>query len=127
MAVKPIVEIEVNDAAFQRFTELFNDYHAKLEEQPEAWQRLNEAMGGGAEALREGALGAKEALALAGAQAILIVEELKNATKGQSDFGRETERSHKGMKGLAQTAKGLGSTIFGRGKRRTGTGSGPSG
>jgi hypothetical protein len=122
MAVKPIVTIDVDDAAFQRFTSLFNDYSAKLDEMPEAWQRLNEAMGGGADALKSGALGAKEALALAGAQAILIVEELKNATKGQSEFGRETERSHKGMKGLATSAKGLGSTIFGIGKWITGIG-----
>jgi len=122
LAVKPIVTIDVDSAQFERFTALFNDYSAKLEEQPAAWQKLNAAMGGGAEALKSGAMSAKDALALAGAQAILIVEELKNATKGQSEFGRETERSHKGMKGLATTAKGLGSTLFGIGKWVTGIG-----
>jgi hypothetical protein len=122
VATKPVVEIDVDDEAFRRFTELFNDYSAKLDEQPEAWRKLNEAMGGGGDALREGAMGAKEALALAGAQAILIVEELKNATKGQHEFSRATGHSHKQMKGLAESAKGLGSTIFGIGKWLTGFG-----
>jgi hypothetical protein len=93
-----------------------------LDEQPEAWQKLNAAMGGGAEALKSGALGAKDAALAFSAAQVVILEQLKKSTDAQIAFGRETERSHKGMKGLAESAKGLGSTIFGIGKWITGIG-----
>ena len=70
MAEKPIISVEVDDSAFQRFLSLFSEYTAKLDEQPEAWQKLNEVMeraGGAAQGLSEGALSGKEALALAAA------------------------------------------------------------
>jgi len=116
MANKPILEVQVDDAAFKRFLELFNDYNAKLENMPDTWQALNAAMGDAGKTMAEGALSGKEALALAAAQAGIIAEELREAVKAQTEFKRSTDTSNKSLQTLSKTAKGLGSTIFDMGR-----------
>ena len=119
MAVKPIISIAVDDAAFQKFAASFADYNAKLEAQPESWQRLNAAMEGAGEAgeaLASGALSGKEALALAFAQAELISGALSKAVKAQNALGDASHGTNKKMGELAKTAKSLGSEIAGVGK-----------
>ena len=113
MAVKPVISIEVNDAAFQAFIEKFNEYQAQLAEMPEAWDTINAAMGGAGEALKTGAASGNEALAMAAAQAAIIAEELRHATKAQVEFARASGASHTEIKSMAKTVGGLGKTIFG--------------
>jgi hypothetical protein len=109
--VRPIIEIQVDDAAFKQFYDLFNEYSTKLEDMPEAWRTLGEAMGSSSDALKGGALDAKEALAVAAAQAGVIAEALKDATKAQTALGRATGTSQKAMQGLANAAGGVGDAI----------------
>ncbi|MGH8321581.1 MAG: hypothetical protein ACRESI_06475 [Gammaproteobacteria bacterium] len=45
MAVKSIVDIDVNDEKFKSFTALFDKYHSALNETPEAWQSAGAAAG----------------------------------------------------------------------------------
>ncbi|MHB8406244.1 MAG: transglycosylase SLT domain-containing protein [Gammaproteobacteria bacterium] len=111
MATRPIITIDVADSAFQRFLSLFNEYTTKLGEQPEAWAKINDAMGGAGKSLESGAISGKEALALAAAQAGVVAEALSEATKAQNEFGRSVNRSGKGMESLAKSAKGVGSAI----------------
>ncbi len=111
MPVKPVIEIQVDDSAFKRFYALFDDYSEKLEKMPEAWKSLDAAMGTSTEGLKTGALDAKEALALAAAQATVIAEALKDATKAQSGLGSATKSSAKGMQGLAKATQGVGAAI----------------
>jgi len=127
MPNRPVIDIAVNTAEFEKFADLFNDYHAKLEDMPAAWQELNAAMEGAGDAgksLAEGALTGKEALALAFAQAELIGDSLTKAVKAQNALGDASHSTNKRMSELAKTAKGLGSEISGVGKwvLRLGTG-----
>lgn len=119
MANRPIIDIEVNDAAFQRFLDLFNDYSSKLDEMPESWKNLGAAIDGlvlSSKDLGVGATDAKEAFALAVAPTVAIAESLKEATKAQAGLSHATETGNRGMKDLAKTTKGLADSIFGMGK-----------
>jgi len=40
VAVKSVIDIDVNDAHFKRFTELFNKYRDAVAKQPEAWKKV---------------------------------------------------------------------------------------
>lgn len=116
MAIKPIIDIEINDERFKRFIELFNEYKAGLGDMPDAWAQINGAMDGAGKSLESGAISAKDALAIAAAQAGVIAEELNHATHAQHEFHRATGSSERAMKGLSDRAKGLSQTIFGIGK-----------
>jgi hypothetical protein len=116
MAIKPIIDIAINDEAFKRFLDLFNDYSAKLEDMPESWQKLDAAMGGAGDKMKDGAVGAKDALAMAAAQVGVIAEELHHATKAQHEFHQATASSGHAMKELSGHASALGHSIFGMGK-----------
>ena len=87
MATKAVIEIPVDDAAFRKFVDLFNSYTAKLDYQPEKWAEINKEMSGAGEALREGAISGRDALALAAAQAELIGAHLRDAIKAQTELG----------------------------------------
>ena len=119
MANKPIVTIGVDSSEFDRFTKAFEDYQAKLEEMPAAWERVNTAMGEGSEAgkaLASGALTAREAIALAGAQAAIVAEALRDAVKAQEELGDKSHATNKKMGELGKTVKGLAGDIAGVGR-----------
>ncbi len=105
--VKSIVDIEINDAAFQRFYDLFKQYESSLEDQPDAWNKIGDAMGAAGGTLNEKSVNAKEALALAAAQAGVIVEALHAATKAQEGLVKATTKSDKGFQGLAKSAQSV--------------------
>src|SRR5215471_5514521 len=50
MAAKPILDIEVNDESFRRYTALFDKYNQQLKKQPAAWQALNKTASGAGDA-----------------------------------------------------------------------------
>ena len=119
MANRPIVQIDVDDSAFQKFAAKFDEFNKKLDEMPEAWKNFNAAIGGAGEATGElaaGALTAKEAIALAGAQAAIIAEALTEAVKAQDKLGDSSHGTNKRMSELAKTAKGLAGDIESVGK-----------
>ena len=111
MAFKPIVEIEIDDAAFRRFYDLFQTYSAKLDEMPEAWKELNAQMNESGDALKSGALDAKNMFAIAAAQAGVIAEELGRATKAQDHLTHATQKGSKGMEALRKSAKGVSQAL----------------
>lgn len=110
-AVKPVLVVDVDDSAFKRFYDLFEKYSAEVDGMPESWRTLNEAMGGAGKALSEGALTAKESLAVAAAQAGIISEALRDAVKEQNALGSATQNTGKRMQGLAQGARDVGKAI----------------
>lgn len=116
MANKPILEVGVDDTAFQRFMDAFKTYTDKLEDLPEEWRRLGEVMGETGGDLEKSALGAHHSLALAATSTSLIVEALQKAAIAQKDFGQATHDSAKGMKSLAEQSKAVGEHVFGLGK-----------
>lgn len=44
MALKSIIDIEINDQRFKHFADLFARYQASVKAMPEAWRRVNEAI-----------------------------------------------------------------------------------
>ncbi len=113
MANKPIIDVQVNAEAFERFVALYNAYSEKLAEQPREWDALNDAMGGAGETLKAGALSGQEALALAATQAELIAYHLKDAGKAQVSFARTTAAHTKGFVDLGRAGKGAFTAIGG--------------
>ncbi len=109
--IKPIVEVEINDSAFARFYELFQQYQTEIGEQPEKWRELNDVMDESTRGLEAGALSAKEALALAAAQAGIIAEALHAAVEAQHNLQSATKSSGKAMDGLAKSARSVGHGI----------------
>ena len=112
MANKPIISIDVDDSAFEKFFDLFKEYSAKLDEMPEAWETVNAAMAGAGDALKDGAVSGREALALAAAQATIIADAIKDASKAQDEFTRATGRGDKRLKEMGKTAASLGRTLL---------------
>lgn len=113
MATKAVIEIPVDDAAFRRFVALYHSYSASLEDMPDAWKAINEAMGEATEGLEEGAIAGKEALALAAAQAGLIVENLQDANKAQLSFKRATDSHARNFVELGRVGSGAWKAIGG--------------
>lgn len=111
MGVKPVIDIEVNDAEFQRFYSLFEAYSAELDDMPEAWRTLGAAMGESTKGFEAGSHSAKEALAIAAAQAGIIAEALRDATKAASGLDKTVDRGSKAMDKLRKGAEGVGKAI----------------
>ena len=103
MANRPVVTIDVDASQFDRFQAAFAEYSAALDDMPEAWKALHEAMGDAG----------KESIALAAAQAGLIAEELGTALKAQNELTRSTNTAHKGFQSIGKTVKGIAGDIFG--------------
>ena len=113
------MRIPVDNSSFEAFYKLFNQYAAKLEEMPQEWQQLNEAMGGAGDALAKGAMTAQQTLALAAASTTAIVEAIALAAKEQDGFTRSTKAGTTAMSALGDKVKGvvsgvleLGRTVF---------------
>ena len=111
MAIRPVIDIEINDAAFKRFQELFKEYSEELEKQPGLWREVSDAAAEGAGKMAEGSITAKEALAVAAAQAGLIAEALEKAIKAQHGLGSETGSTAKHMSTLQKATQGVGAAI----------------
>lgn len=111
MGFKPVIDIEVNDSAFRRFYELFESYSRELEGMPASWQSLGSAMSDSTKGIAEGAVTAKESLAIAAAQAGIVSDALKNASHAQQHLGQQTVRSTKAMEGLSKGARGVAQAI----------------
>ena len=116
MANKPIIDIEVKDETFRKFYDLFKEYSEKVEELPEAWKKLGDAMGGGLGKFNSLSKQSKDSMAIAAASATIIVEEIRKATHAQRQLHTATRHTHGAMKDLASSAAKVGKTLFGIGK-----------
>ena len=111
MADKPILKIDVDDAAFKDFLKAFNDYTDKLKKQPEQWKRLDAA-------LKKTGLGFISGFKKAGGDmdrmagnAAALKKHLDGAAKAQRGFTNETKRAGHTMGHLEKTVKGVGRGI----------------
>ena len=113
MANKPIIDIAINDEAFKHFLETFANYRQKLDEQPEAWKKLEAAMDSSGAKLEGFSAATKEALAISATNAAMISAEMVKATKAQDGFHAATRRSGGAMKKLHDASEKVGASIFG--------------
>ncbi len=122
MAVKSIIDIDVQDEAFKRFQEAFEEYDALLKSQPETIQKAESEF-----AKMEAAVAAitavmgeftSELKKVAAANAEIqqqnssLLEGAHKAAKGQEKVTKEVNRSTDGMKKLAHASKVVGLNIF---------------
>ena len=119
MATRPIVQIEVDSSKFDKFFELFQNYSKALDEQPAAWDALNDAMAGAGKALESGAVSSEKSLHKAADEAQRVVFSLRQAgqitashTRAFNDFGKAGTGAWKAISGaadasMAKTSSGL--------------------
>lgn len=100
MAVKSVIDIEINDAEFKRFQALFDKYQAQLARMPGAWK----AAGAEAKGLRSSFEGVAAALMAQGELARQVAREEKNSAKS-------ADEQHRAWRGIAQYTKQAAASI----------------
>ena len=102
MAKKPIISIDIDDAKFKAFLELFDKYREHLDSMPESWKGANDVMNAGIAAIAE--------------QTHSIAKHLHEATAAQKQFTHATRHGESGLKKMANEARKLSDSILNIGK-----------
>ena len=119
MSNKPIIEIDVSDAQFRSFYELFQQYSAQVEEMPDDWKKVAGATKEAGKSVADFAKysdTSKESLMLAAIQADAIGKAVGVAIKAQKEFASVARSGSSELEKMAKHAKSLGSEVFGIGK-----------
>jgi Hedgehog amino-terminal signalling domain len=96
VAVKSIVDIEINDGAFSRFYARWQDYRKKLDELPRAWRMVADAQTKAASSYREQV--ALETQSIANAKMIAQAQaQAARMSRTTADVWREMARNTKGV------------------------------
>lgn len=103
--VKSIIEVEVQDEAFQRFQTLFAAYEEKVKELPGDWRKVDDAMGGAAKRFAAASGQTDAILAGMAASSGVIAESIHDAFAAQRKFEAEARKSFNTMGNLG-TASG---------------------
>ena len=113
MTQTPVIEVPVDDSAFQRFSAAFEDYNDKLKDMPAAWQAMNSRVAELAKLQR--AVGVSSDAAWGGAIAAATAYErtVKSASKAQDHLGATTLRAGSAMGRMAVHAKSVKDHLFG--------------
>lgn len=113
MAVKSIIEIQVDDSKFQQFKSVFDDYKKSLEETPEAWSDANSEMSNMAQSSQLLRNDAERRLALLQSATLEESKAEKEAQKAENARKKATEERKKKDLESIKRWKELGATIAG--------------
>ncbi|WP_233842329.1 lytic transglycosylase domain-containing protein [Dyella sp. 2HG41-7] len=116
MAFKPILEIDIDDAQFRQFYELFKEYQVEAGNMPEDWKALNKAITESSEAMSNIVSTFVETMIVSNAHAKELVDHFKEATDAQKDFVTVSTDSETALKKMGKEAKVFADSIFGIGK-----------
>ena len=116
MAKKSVIQIDVNDEKFKEFLKIFQEYQDSLEEMPEAWKKLGEAMGGTGSSFNKSATATMKILQESAMNIAGMADSLHKAVKAQEQFYHATTVSNSGMNRLVRSSSTLGKTLFSIGK-----------
>jgi hypothetical protein len=116
MANTPIIKIPVDAAEFDKFMAAFKDYEARLADIPEEWKKLDAAINSAGGDLAKSAFSTQSALALAATSTVAIVEAIKDASKAQAGFTKQTNSAGSAMAFLSKQVKGVVSGVFDLGR-----------
>lgn len=100
MAVKSIIQVDVDDAQFKKFQDAFKKHQEQLNKLPGGWDKVNKALGTSWKSL----LGA-------GVAAGVVVEEVEKAKTTQEKFGEAVKTTTRHMGTLARSTKDVASNI----------------
>ena len=112
MGNKPIIDIQIDDTAFKKFYDLFEEYSKKLEEMPDEWKKLDAAIKSTGKGLNKSSSSVNQSLAVAMAQTATITSALNSATGAQSSLGKATEKSSKHMARLGSSVATVAEGVF---------------
>jgi len=115
MAKKSIIDIDVNDEKFKEFLNIFKEYQENLDDMPEAWKKLSDAMGGAGGVFNKSATATMGVIEHSAEKIGKMAEALHRATKAQEQFYRATTVSDSGMTRLVKSSEHLGKSLFGIG------------
>lgn len=113
MALAPVIEIPVDDSAFKKFSEAFEEYTSKLKKMPADWQAINTRIGELAKVQRTLGVSADRAWSNAVTAANNYEKAVKSATSSQHKLGKSVSASAISMKSLANDAKGFAKSMGG--------------
>ncbi len=113
MTQTPVVEIPIDDSAFQRFSAAFDDYNEALKKMPAEWDALNTRINEAAKLHKS--IGGASATAWASATAAAAAYEatVHGAAKAQANLAATTTRSGTAMTRMAKEAKAVRDHLFG--------------
>lgn len=116
MGNRSVIDIDINDAQFRGFYELYQQFQGKVGELPEEWNKVNDAATHSHEALA-GAMGVMvDSMLHAKDLSRDLALHLKEASEAQKQFRLVTFEGESGLKKMNTQAKELAHTLFGIGK-----------
>lgn len=116
MGNRSVIDIDINDAQFRQFYELYQQFQGKVGELPEEWNKVNDAATHSHEALA-GAMGVMvDSMLHAKDLSRDLALHLKEASEAQKQFRLVTFEGEAGLKKMNTQAKELAHTLFGIGK-----------
>lgn len=114
MTAKSIVDIEIRDSQFREFYELFEGYQQKLQEMPDDWKKVVDAMddaGEGIDHFSDSSKSSKEYLMIAAIQADAITKAIQKAGGVQEKFNTKAKDGAIHMGRMALFSKELHKSI----------------
>lgn len=110
MTAKSIVQVEIQDGPFREFYELFGKYQKQLEEMPDDWKKVVDAIddaGGEMEDFSHSSKSSKEFLMIAAIQADAISKAMAKATGVQDKFNVKAKDGANQMGRMSKFSKEL--------------------
>lgn len=112
MSKTPVIEIDVQDGAFQKFKAAFEDYQTKLKDMPKEWQQVNKRITEFATLQTAAGVSADRAWANATKAAHDYTKAIKGAGTAQSHLARGTDTAARAMTHMARDAKLVSGHLF---------------
>lgn len=116
MSNKPVIEIEVGDAQFRQFYELFQRYAAEVEEMPDDWKKVAGATrdaGNAVVDLEKSSGGANQQIAMMAMQAAAMGKAFGSMVESQTKFNASLRESNEQMGRMTALAQKFGGGAFG--------------
>jgi len=116
MSNKPVIEIEVGDAQFRQFYELFQKYSAEVEDMPDDWKKINAATkdaGRSVVDLEKSSAGANQQIAMMAMQAATMGKAFGSMVEAQTKFNASLRESNEQMSRMSAIAQKFGGGVIG--------------
>ena len=113
MTSVPIVQIPIDDTAFKKFSEAFEDYRGKLKAMPAAWQATNDRILELVKVQQKLGRSSDDAWKTAVAASAAYEKSVTNAVRAQTGLAAVTHSAGTAMTRMAAAGKALAGHLFG--------------
>ncbi|MHB8388151.1 MAG: hypothetical protein ACYDBH_01060 [Acidobacteriaceae bacterium] len=111
MANRAVIEIPIDDTAFKKFLELFQNYKDELKKIPEHWQKADEIISGGSRKLTDAVKKTTGVTTEHSVAVRKVAQEIEAATASQKRLRNEVRATDAAFLGLGKSAHGVASKI----------------